>query len=56
MACAPELVVEFYEKLNAPKKQLIWFDNSAHLPNIEEPEKFQQVLIQILKDNFKTGA
>ena len=56
MACAPELVVEFYEKLNAPKKKLIWFDNSAHLPNIEEPEKFQQVLIQILRNNFKTGA
>jgi len=52
-ACAPELVIEYYEKLNAPKKEIIWFEESAHHPNIDEPEKFQNILIhKVLKDNF----
>jgi pimeloyl-ACP methyl ester carboxylesterase len=35
-----ELVVEYDEKLTAPKKEIIWYEHSAHLPNFEEPEKF----------------
>jgi pimeloyl-ACP methyl ester carboxylesterase len=35
-----ELVIEFAEKLIAPKKEIIWFEKSAHLPNFEEPDKF----------------
>jgi pimeloyl-ACP methyl ester carboxylesterase len=35
-----ELVVEYYEKLKAPQKRLIWFDHSGHLPNFEEPGRF----------------
>jgi pimeloyl-ACP methyl ester carboxylesterase len=50
-ACAPELVVTFCEKLNAPEKSVIWFENSAHLPNLEEPYKFQEVLIHIRKES-----
>lgn len=52
-ACAPELVVDFCTKLQAPKKEIIWFEESAHHPNIDEPDKFQDVLIsKVLKDNF----
>jgi pimeloyl-ACP methyl ester carboxylesterase len=35
-----ELVVEYFEKLRAPRKHLVWFEHSAHLPNLEEPEAF----------------
>lgn len=44
-ACAPELVVEYLGKISAPKKEIIWFEESAHHPNIDEPSKFQQVMI-----------
>ena len=33
--------------LQAPSKQLIWFDNSAHLPHLEEPERFRELLAKI---------
>ena len=53
-ACAPELVVEYCETLDAPSKEIVWFENSAHHPNIDEPDKFQQVLIdKVLKENYK---
>ncbi len=35
-----ELTVEYFEKLKAPKKEMVWFEHSAHLPNFEEPEVF----------------
>jgi pimeloyl-ACP methyl ester carboxylesterase len=50
-ACAPELVVDFCKKVKAPKKELVWFEESAHHPNLDEPEKFQDKLIKILKEN-----
>ncbi len=40
------LAKKFSEDLNAP---LIQFANSAHLPNMEEPEKFNQVLNDFVK-------
>ena len=49
---APELVVDFCKKLIAPKKEIVWFEESAHHPNIDEPEKFQKELIKILKKNI----
>jgi pimeloyl-ACP methyl ester carboxylesterase len=47
-ACAPELVVEFCEKTEAPVKEIVWFEDSAHMPNLEEPVKFQQMIIEKL--------
>jgi pimeloyl-ACP methyl ester carboxylesterase len=38
-----ELVVEYCEALSAPSKEVVWFENSAHLPNLEEPDKFCDV-------------
>lgn len=47
----PFMLAEHYFKvLEAPSKELIWFENSAHLPNVEENEKFNDLLINhILK-------
>lgn len=43
---APFMLAEQYFKvLEAPSKELIWFENSAHLPNIEESERFNDLLI-----------
>jgi pimeloyl-ACP methyl ester carboxylesterase len=27
--------------------QLVWFEHSAHLPHLEEPERFRQLLAQV---------
>jgi len=41
------LVEQFYARLYAPYKKLIWFEHSAHMPHMEEPDKFQRELIAI---------
>lgn len=41
------LVEQFYAALQAPSKKLIWFEHSAHMPHLEEPDKFQRELIAI---------
>lgn len=44
-----ELVKEYFNSINAPEKQLVLFEKSAHHPMYEEPKKFENVLVfQIL--------
>lgn len=40
------LVEEFEKKLQAPHKEMIWFENSGHGPLEEEPDKFNRMLIE----------
>ncbi len=48
----PTAVAEkFYNQLQAPKKDFILFENSAHVPQLEENEKFNKTLIRILEEN-----
>jgi pimeloyl-ACP methyl ester carboxylesterase len=43
---APSILAEQYFKIiEAPKKEIIWFENSAHFASIEENEKFNDLLI-----------
>jgi pimeloyl-ACP methyl ester carboxylesterase len=43
---APSMIAEqYFALLQAPVKELIWFENSAHMPNIEENEKFISLLV-----------
>jgi pimeloyl-ACP methyl ester carboxylesterase len=45
---APASSAERYaELLEAPSKQLVWFEHSAHLPHLEEPERFRGLLRQV---------
>ena len=47
------LAEQYFKDLEAPSKTLIWFENSAHFPNIEEKDKFNEVLInQILPATY----
>ena len=39
-----ELVEEWFAKINAPHKELIWFENSGHTPMGDEPERFKKLL------------
>jgi pimeloyl-ACP methyl ester carboxylesterase len=34
----------YAETLRATDKQLVWFEHSAHTPQLEEPEKFRELL------------
>ncbi|MBU5426984.1 alpha/beta hydrolase [Tissierella pigra] len=50
----PSILVEhYYNNIIAPKKEIIWFEESAHFPHFEEPEKFAQLAIQIKENNEK---
>lgn len=40
-----ELTEEYYEWLEAPSKELVWFENSAHMMNLSDPEHYQDMLI-----------
>jgi pimeloyl-ACP methyl ester carboxylesterase len=41
---------QYASSLQAPSKQLVWFENSAHTPHLEEPGKFRDLLLEI-RDN-----
>lgn len=43
-----ELVEDWFNKIEAPVKELHWFDESGHNPMFDEPEKFKK----LLKDKF----
>lgn len=45
--CPSVLAEEFYAGLQAPYKKLIWFEQSGHTPDLEEPAKFQREVIAI---------
>lgn len=49
--CSYKLAKEYFEQLKAPKKEFYTFDQSAHSPLFEEPDKMQQILSEdILKE------
>jgi pimeloyl-ACP methyl ester carboxylesterase len=49
-----ELAKKYFDILKAPKKEFFWFENSAHAPNGEEPDKFNEIIIKkILPETFK---
>ncbi|QRG67642.1 alpha/beta fold hydrolase [Brevibacillus choshinensis] len=39
----------YYEKVVAPEKHFIWFEESAHFPHFEEEKKFHEVMLGIKK-------
>jgi pimeloyl-ACP methyl ester carboxylesterase len=45
---AAETSAAYFEKLIAPAKQLVWFDDSAHMPPFEEAERFNAKLVELV--------
>ncbi len=42
-----EVAAKYFETLSATRgKQFIWFDHSAHWPQLEEPEKFGKIMVE----------
>ena len=53
----PTIAEQYYQSLQASKgKQLIWFDESAHMPQYEEPGKFREILLAIKQQSEEGGA
>lgn len=44
------LVQNYFDKITAPLKELVWFENSGHNPMNDEPEIFKTMLRQRLND------
>jgi pimeloyl-ACP methyl ester carboxylesterase len=44
--CPSEIAEKYFDKLRAPAKELIWFNQSAHLPNAEERDRFNKIMAE----------
>ena len=42
--------VAYLDELDAPQKEVVWFEESAHFAFIEEPEKFAQELVRVKEE------
>jgi pimeloyl-ACP methyl ester carboxylesterase len=40
----PEASAAYFEKLKAPAKEFVWFEESGHEPPAEEPSKFHKIM------------
>ncbi|MGG3468701.1 alpha/beta hydrolase [Neobacillus pocheonensis] len=47
-----ELAKRFYDVLECPHKEFVWFEKSAHLISFEEPEKFYNECIKIKTEGW----
>lgn len=45
------LAEKYLDRIDAPKKEFFLFDNSAHSPNMEEPEKYVEIIRKIAMEN-----
>jgi len=50
-----DLVEDYYSRINAPDKELIWYKESGHNPLIDEPELFKANLIDKCNKILKKG-
>jgi pimeloyl-ACP methyl ester carboxylesterase len=45
----PETSVAYFNALTAPKKTLVWFERSAHEMFADEPDKFNQAMVELVR-------
>jgi pimeloyl-ACP methyl ester carboxylesterase len=50
------LAERYFERLAAPAKTLVWFDESAHLIPFEEPAAFRRALLRVRAETAPTTA
>lgn len=39
--------LDYFHQLTAPDKDYFWFEDSAHSPNKEEPQRYQELLLEL---------
>ena len=45
----PETSVAYFEALAAPSKTLVWFEQSGHEPFVDEPDKFNAAMVELVR-------
>ena len=45
----PETSVAYFDTLAAPSKTLVWFDHSGHEAFVDEPEKFNRTMVELVR-------
>jgi pimeloyl-ACP methyl ester carboxylesterase len=45
----PETSVAYFNTLTAPSKKLVWFENSGHEPFVDEPDKFNATIADLVR-------
>ena len=50
------LAARYFERIHAPYKRLVWFEESAHNPPLEEPDLFNQTLVDLLAPLVESGS
>jgi pimeloyl-ACP methyl ester carboxylesterase len=45
----PETSVAYFDALTAPSKKLVWFDHSGHEAFVDEPEKFNSTMVELVR-------
>lgn len=53
---AAETSVAYFDKLIAPSKELVWFEESAHMPPFEEADKFNAKLVELVAPVARAAA
>jgi pimeloyl-ACP methyl ester carboxylesterase len=45
----PETSVAYFDALTAPSKKLVWFEHSGHEAFVDEPEKFNSTMVELVR-------
>jgi pimeloyl-ACP methyl ester carboxylesterase len=45
----PETSVDYFDRLRTPSKKLVWFEESGHEPFVDEPEKFNAAMVELVR-------
>ena len=51
----PKTSLAYFEALTAPAKELAWFENSGHEPFVDEPEKFNATMAELIRPKLGPG-
>jgi pimeloyl-ACP methyl ester carboxylesterase len=52
----PETSVAFFDALAAPSKKLVWFDHSGHEAFVDEPEKFNATMVEVVRPLISSSS
>jgi len=45
----PEVSLAYFDVLTAPAKKVVWFEQSGHEPFVDEPDKFNAAMVELVR-------
>jgi len=45
----PEVSLAYLDVLTAPAKKIVWFERSGHEPFVDEPDKFNTAMVELVR-------